>query len=117
MIAAQSIERVLVVAAHPDDIDFGAAGTVATLTDRGVAVSYCLVTCGEAGGTDRELPRPAMAELRRVEQTAAAARVGVTDLEFLGYPDGRVEPTLALRRDLVTRDPPGSPATGRRPVA
>ena len=68
------IERALVVMAHPDDVDFGSAGTVATLTDGGVHVTYCLVTDGDAGGTDRSMPRHDMAMLRREEQTAADAR-------------------------------------------
>jgi LmbE family N-acetylglucosaminyl deacetylase len=94
------VERILVVTAHPDDVDFGSAGSVATWIDAGIAVTYCLVTNGEAGGEDREMPRSDMAELRQAEQTAAAAAVGVHDLHFLGYPDGRVEPTLELRRDI-----------------
>ena len=53
----EGVERVLVVVAHPDDIDFGTAGSVATWTDAGIEVSYCLVTSGEAGGDDRSLPR------------------------------------------------------------
>ena len=93
-------ERVLVVTAHPDDVDFGAAGSVAMWTDAGVEVTYCIVTDGEAGGADRSVARHVMAETRRAEQTAAAKAVGVTDLVFLGYPDGRVEATLDLRRDL-----------------
>jgi LmbE family N-acetylglucosaminyl deacetylase len=94
------IERALVVMAHPDDVDFGAAGTVAVLTDAGVHVTYCLVTDGDAGGSDRSIPRHDMALLRRREQTEAAAKVGVTDLVFLGHGDGRVQPTLQLRADI-----------------
>jgi LmbE family N-acetylglucosaminyl deacetylase len=94
------VERVLVVTAHPDDVDFGFAGTVAQLTDAGVDVTYCIVTDGDAGGDDLAMPRKEMARIRRVEQTAAAATVGVTDLRFLGYPDGRLQPTIELRRDL-----------------
>jgi LmbE family N-acetylglucosaminyl deacetylase len=94
------IERLLVVMAHPDDVDFGSAGTMAWLTAHGVHVTYCLVTDGDAGGSDRDMARPDMAALRRQEQTAAAATVGVKDLVFLGYPDGRVQPTLELRRDI-----------------
>ncbi|MFM2079144.1 MAG: hypothetical protein RJA49_3034 [Actinomycetota bacterium] len=86
--------------AHPDDVDFGSAGTMASLSKQGVQITYCLVTDGDAGGSDREMPRAEMAAVRRREQTDAAAAVGVTDLVFLGYPDGRVEPTLNLRRDL-----------------
>jgi LmbE family N-acetylglucosaminyl deacetylase len=93
----EDIERALVVTAHPDDVDFGAAGTVAMLTDAGVDVTYCLVTDGEAGGSDRSVSRADMAALRRQEQTAAAKHVGVTELRFLGRPDGRVEADLGLR--------------------
>jgi LmbE family N-acetylglucosaminyl deacetylase len=94
------IERVLVVVAHPDDCDFGNAGTTAKWTDAGVKVSYCLITDGDAGGSDRTITRAEMAAIRRVEQTAAAAEVGVTDLTFLGYPDGRLTPSIELRRDI-----------------
>ena len=94
------IERILVVTAHPDDVDFGAAGSVATWTDAGIHVAYCLVTDGDAGGSDNTITRARMAEIRRAEQTAAAAEVGVTELHFLGYPDGRVTASLDLRRDI-----------------
>jgi len=93
-------ERILVVTAHPDDVDFGAAGSIATWTDQGIQVSYCIVTDGDAGGFDEAVTRADMAVLRREEQTAAAAEVGVTDLHFLGYPDGRLVPSLELRRDI-----------------
>jgi LmbE family N-acetylglucosaminyl deacetylase len=94
------IERVLVVVAHPDDCDFGNAATTAKWTDAGVTVSYCIITDGDAGGSDRSISRPEMARIRRIEQTAAAAEVGVTDLTFLGYPDGRLTPSIELRRDI-----------------
>jgi LmbE family N-acetylglucosaminyl deacetylase len=94
------IERALVVTAHPDDVDFGAAGTVAMMTDAGVHVSYCIVTDGDAGGFDTSMARHDMAQLRRKEQTDAAKVVGVTDLFFLGYGDGRVQVTLQLRADI-----------------
>jgi LmbE family N-acetylglucosaminyl deacetylase len=94
------IGRILVIAAHPDDVDFGSAGTVANWTDGGITVVYCIVTDGDAGGSDPTVPRPDMAVLRHAEQTAAAKEVGVTDLRWLGYQDGQVEATLALRKDL-----------------
>ena len=100
MLAAQEIERLLVVMAHPDDVDFGSAGTIATLTAQGVHVTYCLVTDGDAGGFDHSITRAEMASMRRKEQTAAAAVVGVHDLIFLGHPDGRVEANLQLRCDI-----------------
>jgi len=95
------VQRVLVIVAHPDDVDFSAAGTIAGWTDAGIEVVYCLVTDGDAGGHDDAMRREDMAPLRRKEQTAAAACVGVSDLRFLGYPDGRVEATLGLRKDLA----------------
>jgi LmbE family N-acetylglucosaminyl deacetylase len=98
---SEQISRVLVITAHPDDVDFGAAGTIAQWTDAGLEVSYCIVTNGDAGGSDRAVSRAEMVAVRQAEQTAAAKQVGVHDLHFLGYPDGRVEPTIALRRDLA----------------
>jgi LmbE family N-acetylglucosaminyl deacetylase len=94
------VERILIVTAHPDDVDFGSAGSVAVFTEAGIDVSYCVVTDGDAGGSESGLTRVEMAALRREEQTAAAAVVGVHDLHWLAHPDGRVEPTLALRRDI-----------------
>lgn len=101
MMQIDEIERALVVVAHPDDVDFGAAGTVANLTDAGVEVVYCLVTDGQAGGYDDTIPRSEMASIRRQEQTKAAAEVGVTDLRFLGYMDGSVVVDLQLRQDIA----------------
>jgi LmbE family N-acetylglucosaminyl deacetylase len=94
-------ERVLVVVAHPDDADFGAAGTIAAWVDQGIDVSYCLVTDGDAGGFDPTVPRSEIPVIRRAEQTAAAKEVGVSDLYWLGYPDGQVVVSLALRRDIA----------------
>lgn len=94
------VARVLMVTAHPDDVDFGSAGTVAAFTDAGVEVAYCIATDGDAGGSDRAVSRAEMAALRQAEQRAAAAVVGVSDVTFLGYPDGRLQPTLELRRDI-----------------
>ena len=93
------VSRVLVVTAHPDDVDFGSGGTVAAWTDAGVEVSYCICTSGDAGGFD-DTPRDEMAPLREAEQRAAAKELGVTDVRFLGYPDGRLTPSLELRCDI-----------------
>jgi LmbE family N-acetylglucosaminyl deacetylase len=95
------VERVLVVVAHPDDVDFSAAGTVATWTDAGIEVIYCLCTDGQAGGFDVSTPRTEIANIRREEQTAAAKIVGVTDLRFLGHMDGELEVTKELVRDIT----------------
>ena len=101
MLDDAEVTKVLVITAHPDDVDFGAAGTIARWTDAGVEVVYCIVTDGDAGGSDPGVSRSDMATTRRYEQTEAAGRVGVHDVRFLGYPDGRVEATLGLRRDLA----------------
>ena len=73
---------------------------MAAFTAAGLEVTYCIVTNGEAGGSDRTLSRAEMAALRQDEQRAAAAVVGVSDVRFLGHPDGRVEATQELRRDI-----------------
>jgi LmbE family N-acetylglucosaminyl deacetylase len=93
------VSRVLAIAAHPDDLDFGAAGTIAGFTAHGIEVSYCIVTYGDAGGFD-DTPRDQMPILREAEQRAAAKVVGVDDVVFLGYPDGAVTASLDLRRDI-----------------
>ena len=95
------VERILAVTAHPDDVDFGSAGTIATWTAAGIEVSYCIVTDGDAGGFDPEVPRSEIGGIRRNEQLEAAKAVGVDDVTFLGYPDGRVELSLDLRRDIA----------------
>ena len=93
-------KRVLVVVAHPDDIDFGTAGTVAQLTKAGSYVAYCLVTSGEAGEDDMTVDAGELAAMREAEQTAAAAEVGVTDLHWLRHADGMVQADLKLRCDI-----------------
>ena len=92
--------RALVVSAHPDDVDFGASGTVARLTAAGCAVSYAIVTDGDAGEVPDSVGRAGAAALRQSEQRAAAAAVGVSDVRFLGFPDGRLEVSIALRAAL-----------------
>jgi LmbE family N-acetylglucosaminyl deacetylase len=91
---------ILVICAHPDDVDFGAAGSVATWTRAGAEVTYCMVTSGQAGSDDRTQTADEIAANRVVEQTAAAATLGVTDLIWLGHSDGAVVSSLELRRDL-----------------
>jgi LmbE family N-acetylglucosaminyl deacetylase len=103
-----AIERpgsALVICAHPDDVDFGMAGTLAGWADEGSDIVYCIVTDGAAGGVD-DSKHFEMAALRQDEQRAAAKVVGAREVRFLGYPDGMLEVTLGLRRDLtrVIRD-------------
>lgn len=97
---ATDVKTILVVAAHPDDVDFGAAGSVATWTDKGIDVQYCIVTDGDAGGFDPDVARSEIPRIRREEQTKAAKTVGVNEIHFLGYPDGRLEVSMDLRRDI-----------------
>jgi LmbE family N-acetylglucosaminyl deacetylase len=94
------VERALAVMAHPDDIDFGAGGTIKAMTDAGVQVSYCLITDGDAGGFDPDVPRSEIPGIRRAEQRAAGALLGVTDITFLGYRDGELTVSHELRRDI-----------------
>ncbi|MEV0393416.1 PIG-L deacetylase family protein [Polymorphospora rubra] len=95
------VSRALAVFAHPDDVDFGSAGTIASWVDQGIDVSYLLITRGDAGGYD-DTPRDQMRKIREKEQRAAAAAVGVRQVEFLdGYADGMLAPTLELRRDIT----------------
>src|SRR5262249_24379265 len=95
------VARVLAVAAHPDDVDFGAAGTVARWVDEGIDVAFLIVTRGDAGGFD-ETPRERMPLLPQAEQRAAAKAVGVERVDFLeGYQDGVLTPSIELRRDIT----------------
>ncbi len=89
------------IAAHPDDIEFGVAGSVARWVGEGAEVTYCLVTDGSAGSNDVNVDVEMLVAQRQAEQLAAAAVVGVQDVRFLGYKDGVLQPTLELRRDLT----------------
>jgi LmbE family N-acetylglucosaminyl deacetylase len=102
MLDLKDVERVLVITAHPDDLDFGNAGTIAMFTDRGIHVSYCICTNGDAGGFDPAVPRSEIPIIRQREQRAAGEAVGVKadDIHFLGYADGSLEVTMDLRRDI-----------------
>lgn len=94
-------QRAMVIAAHPDDIEFVVAGTVAKWVQAGTRARYVLVTSGDAGSHQPDITREELARIREAEQRAAARVVGVDEVVFLGYRDGEVEPTLGLRRDLV----------------
>ena len=95
------IKRVLVVTAHPDDCDFGAGGTIAQWTAKGIHVSYCICTNGDQGGEDPNVPRDDMPKIRQHEQRQAGLAVGVTDITFLNYRDGWLVPTIELRKEIV----------------
>ncbi|PFG20859.1 PIG-L deacetylase family protein [Serinibacter salmoneus] len=93
------LERVLVVVAHPDDAEYGASCAVAAWTAQGVAVTYLLLTRGEAG--IRGMPPERTAVVREAEQRAGCAAVGVSDVRFLDHPDGLLQHTPQLRRDIA----------------
>lgn len=95
------IKKVLVVSAHPDDSDFGASGTIASWINQGIHVSYCICTNGDQGGEESGIPVEEMPATRQREQRAAGAAIGVTEITFLNYRDGSLEPTLGLRKDIV----------------
>ncbi len=100
MLDDADVTRVLSITAHPDDVDFGASGTVAAWVAAGVTVTYCIITDGDAGGFDPAVPRSEIPGIRRAEQVAAAAAAGVADVRFLGYRDGELTVSHGLRRDL-----------------
>lgn len=91
--------RALAVVAHPDDLEYGAASAIARWTGQGKWVGYVLATSGEAG-IDGMTPDEA-GPLRRDEERAGAAHVGVDTIEFLDHPDGVLQEGLGLRRDLA----------------
>ncbi|MBK8034771.1 MAG: PIG-L family deacetylase [Chloroflexi bacterium] len=93
--------KILVIVAHPDDIEFGSAGSVAVWTGAGAEVTYCIVTDGAAGSNDKDVVYNQLVERRQAEQLEAAELVGVKDVVFLGYADGALTPSLELRRDLT----------------
>ncbi len=95
------LRRALVIFAHPDDAEFSAAATVAALVASGVAVDYLVTTDGGKGTEDPDMTSARLAATRTTEQRAAADRLGVGEIVHLGYPDGELTPSLALRRDIV----------------
>jgi LmbE family N-acetylglucosaminyl deacetylase len=97
----QPLDRALVIFSHPDDAEFGAAATIAHLTAAGARVDYVVTTDGGKGTEDPAVTSAQLTALRESEQRAAADVLGVSEIVHLGYPDGYLEPSLALRRDIV----------------
>ena len=93
--------RVLVIAAHPDDPDFLAGGTIARFAKEGREIAYVIVTNGNKGSGDRSVTSDQLIPIREKEQRSAAQVLGVRSVEFLGYEDGEVEDTRNLRRDIT----------------
>ena len=115
---SDDVERILVVTAHPDDVDFGAAGSVAAWTGRGIDVSYCIVTDGDAGGSDHSVSEAEMAAIRREEQLVGGTRRRRhgRDLPRVPRRAGR-PPSLELRAAITRVIRIVRPRPGRGPVA
>lgn len=94
-------QRVLVVQAHPDDVEFSCGATIAKWARGGAEIYYCSITSGDKGSKDPELFGEKLSATREAEQRAAAAVLGVRDIIFLNYRDAELEPTLELRRDIT----------------
>jgi LmbE family N-acetylglucosaminyl deacetylase len=92
---------VLGIAAHPDDLDFGAGGTMAHFAATGAAIYYLILTDGSSGSEDRHTVPAQLSAQRQAEQRDAASVIGVSDVFFLDYKDGQLENTLDLKRDIV----------------
>jgi LmbE family N-acetylglucosaminyl deacetylase len=92
---------ILVIAPHPDDIEFGAVGTIARMIQEGKSVVYALCTSGDKGTSDRSIAPEQLAALREAEQQAAAQAVGVREVVFLRYPDQGLEDSAVFRKDIV----------------
>jgi LmbE family N-acetylglucosaminyl deacetylase len=93
--------RILGIFAHPDDSEFMVGGTAARWADEGAEIVYCIVTDGAAGSNDPHQDLAELVRIRKAEQRAAAAVLGVREVLFLDYPDGTLQPTIELRRELT----------------
>lgn len=98
-----SVERALAVVAHPDDAEFWAAGTIARWTDAGAAVTYCVLTDGENGSQDPEIPREQIPAVRRQEQRKAAELLNVSGVHFAGLGEGQLDPGSRELHELLVR--------------
>lgn len=96
-----SLSSAMIVVAHADDAEYGCSGTVAQLTRKGWDVVYVLCTDGSKGSEDRDLTAEELVGIRRREQIEAGAILGLKTVEFLGYPDSFLMPSLELRKDIV----------------
>ncbi|NDJ76594.1 MAG: PIG-L family deacetylase [Chloroflexi bacterium] len=97
----QALQRVMGIFAHPDDPEFFSGGTFAKWATEGKRITFVLATSGDKGSGDLGMTSDVLVGIREAEERAAAARLGVQDVVFLRYPDGELQPTLALRRQLA----------------
>jgi LmbE family N-acetylglucosaminyl deacetylase len=95
------VQRAMVIYAHPDDAEFGLAGTMAKWARAGVEITYCMITNGASGSDDPTMTREKLRDTRYAEQRAAAKILGVKHCVFLGYEDGYLYPTLEVRKDVA----------------
>ena len=98
---ATTPKRVLVIQAHPDDVEFGSAGTVAKWLAEGAHVTYCTITSGDKGSDNPEMSPEKLIATRKAEQEEACRILGVQETIFLGYSDASLVADLTLRRDLT----------------
>ena len=99
----EEVERALVIMAHPDDPDFSCAGTAIKMVQKGIDVTFMILTNGDKGNHNPEITRNQLIELRKIEQRAAAAVEGVQHVLFMGVEDGFLQSTPDLRK-RVTRE-------------
>ncbi|HEY7624983.1 MAG TPA: PIG-L deacetylase family protein [Candidatus Limnocylindria bacterium] len=95
------VDRAMAIYAHPDDAEFGMAGTVAKWVKAGVEFTYCMITNGASGSQDATMTRDRLRDIRAAEQTAAAKILGVRNVVFLEFEDGYLEPTIDVRRAVA----------------
>jgi LmbE family N-acetylglucosaminyl deacetylase len=95
------VQRAMAIYAHPDDAEFGMAGTVAKWAKAGVEFTYCMVTNGASGSQDPDMTRERLRDIRAAEQREAAKILGVRHVVFLGFEDGYLEPSIDVRRAVA----------------
>src|SRR5438094_133517 len=95
------VQRAMAIYAHPDDAEFGMAGTVAKWAKAGVEFTYCMVTNGASGSQDPDMTRERLRDIRATEQSEAAKILGVKNVVFLEFEDGYLEPTIDVRRAVA----------------
>lgn len=91
----------MAIVAHPDDIEYSCAGTMARWAQAGTQIVYVLCTSGDVGIATLGMTRQQATEIREAEAREAARITGVKEIVFLGEPDGLLQPTLELRKKLV----------------
>ena len=101
MLVEKAPASAMVIVAHPDDAEFMCAGTIARWAAAGCHVTYCVITKGDKGSDDPAMTPGQLTVIREAEQRAAGAILGVADFVFMGYPDGYLQHTLELRKDLT----------------